>query len=61
MKLAGGNCIVRTMRATIDIKAAHSADPFTAIVVKCHWFLILDNQLFIQDIEHLKERTIRGY
>jgi hypothetical protein len=61
MKLACGNCIVGTVGATVYIQAAGTANPFAAVVVECHRFFILPDQLFIQDIEHLEEGTIRGY
>lgn len=59
VELAGGDAVVVTMRATVDIESAHAADAFAAVVVEAHGMgnAVVD-ELLVQDVEHLKERTI---
>jgi hypothetical protein len=47
------------MRDAVDGQAASAADAFPAIVVKCDGLDILLNEALVDDVEHLKERSIR--
>ena len=72
-ELAGGYVIVRAVGAAVDIKRTCTAYTFTAIVVESdgtaalaslldgHRVATLANELFIEDIQHLKEGCILLY
>jgi len=59
MKLANGDFVIRPMGATVDIQAAHPANPLPAVVVECDRLLVFVDQLLIEDIDHLQERAVR--
>ncbi len=61
MKLTNSNFIIRAMWPAIDVEAAHPTNSFPAVVIKSNGLLIFPDQLFVQDVEHLQERAIRGY
>jgi len=56
VQLACRHFRIRTVRMTIDIHGTHTANTFTAIVVKGNRVLALDDKLVIQDINHLEKR-----
>ena len=60
VELTGGDAIVVAMRAAVDIESAHAADALAAVVVEAHGMgdVVVD-ELLIQDVKHLKERTVR--
>ena len=60
VELAGGDAVIVAMRTTVDIKPAHAADAFATVVVEAHGMrnAVVDESL-VQDVEHLKEATIR--
>ena len=59
VELAGGDAIVVAMGSTIDVESAHAADALSAVVVEAHGMrnAVVDETL-VQDVEHLKERTV---
>ena len=69
-QLAGSHVIVRTVGTAIDIQATCTADTFTAIVVERHGtgtlaaalygngIVPFANQLLVQDVQHLEERSV---
>ena len=59
MKLASCNGMIGTVRHTVDDQGAHSANTFTAIVVKSKAFLALFHFPVVYDVKHFKERHIR--
>ena len=60
VKLAGGDAIVVAMGTTVDIESAHAADAFAAVVVEAYGMRdVVVDEPFVQDVEHLKERTVR--
>ena len=60
VELTGGDAIVVAMRAAVDIESAHAADALATVVVEAHGMrdAVVDEPL-VQDVEHLKEGTIR--
>jgi hypothetical protein len=61
MKLAGSYAIIRSMRTAVDIKAAGTANSFTAIMIKTNRFFNFVNELLVKNIEHLQKGAIRRY
>ena len=59
VQLAGGDAVVVAMRTTVDIKSAHAADAFAAVVVEADGVrdAVID-ELLVQDVEHFKERAV---
>ena len=45
----------------IDVERAHTADPFTTVVVEDDGLLALADELFVQDVEHLQEGAALRY
>ena len=62
VELAGGDTVVVAVGTAIDVEAAHAADAFAAVVVETDRMgdAVVD-KLFVEDVEHLKERTIGRY
>ena len=72
-KLASGDVIVRTVRASVNEQRAGTADTLAAVVVERHrttalaapvngyWIITLTDQLFIEDVKHFEERGILLY
>ena len=72
-KLAGGDVIVRTVRAAVNEQRACTADTLTAVVVERHrtaalaasvngyWIVTLTDQLLIEDVKHFEERGVLLY
>lgn len=72
-KLAGGDVIVRTVRAAVNEQRACTADTLTTVVVERHrtaalaasvngyWIVTLTDQLLIEDVKHFEERGILLY
>ena len=60
VELAGGDTVVVAMGPAIDIKPAYAAEALSAVVVEAHGMrdVVVDEPL-VQDVEHLKEGTIR--
>ena len=60
VELAGGDAVVIAVGTTVDIESAHATDAFAAVVVEAHGMrdAVVDEPL-VQDVEHLKEGTIR--
>ena len=59
VQLTGGDAVIVTMRATVDIESAHAADALATVVVEAHGmgYAVVD-ELLVQDVEHLKERAV---
>lgn len=61
IELAGsGTRFGLAVRRTVNIERTHTADAFAAVVVEDERFLAVFNQFLIEDIEHLKERSVIG-
>ena len=60
VELAGGDAVVIAVGTTVDIEPAHAANAFATVVVEAHGMgdVVVDEP-FVQDVEHLKEGTIR--
>ena len=59
VELAGGDAVVVAMRATVDIESAHAADALATVVVEAHGVgNVVVDELFVQDVKHLKERAV---
>lgn len=59
VKLASSHTTVVAMRTAINIKSAHTANTFTAIVIKANRMCnVIVDELLIQNVEHLEEGTI---
>jgi hypothetical protein len=58
VKLASGYQSIRAVRATVDVKRAHTANTFAAIVVECYGLFAIYNQFFVEYVHHFEERTI---
>ena len=59
VELAGGDAVVVTMRATVDIQAAHATDTLSTVIIEAHGMgNVVVDELLVQDVKHLKERTI---
>ena len=59
VKLASGHAIIIAVWPTVDIEAAHTADAFATVVVEADGMrdAVID-EVFVQDVEHLKERAV---
>ena len=53
MQLTGRDAVIGSVRMPIDVERAHTADPFTAVVVEDDGLLALAYQLLVEDVEHL--------
>ena len=60
VELAGGDAVVVAMGSAVDVESAHAANALAAVVVEAHGMCdaVVDKPL-VQDVEHLKEGTIR--
>lgn len=59
MELAGGDAIVVTVRTTVDIKATHTANTLTTIVIEANGVSdMVIEQLLVEDVEHLQEGAV---
>ena len=56
VQLAGGDAIIVAVRATVDIKAAHTTNTLAAVVVETHrqGDMVVD-ELLVELVEHLEE------
>ena len=61
MQLAGGNSGVGSVRVTVDVHRAHTADTLAAVMIVGHGVFVLCNKLLVQDINHLQERSALEY
>lgn len=52
--LAGSSSCCRTVRMSVDIKRAHSADSFAAVVVEYNRLFPFADQLFVEDIQSIR-------
>ncbi len=56
VELACGDTVVVAVGTTVDVESAHSADAFATVVVETDWVGdVVIYELFIEDVEHLKE------
>jgi hypothetical protein len=44
--------------STVDIKRAHTADTFTAVVVEYERLLAFFYELLVEDVEHFEEGSV---
>ena len=59
IELAGGTDTV-AVGDTVDGEAAHTADPFTAVVIEGDGFFVSFDEVFVDDIEHFQEGGFGG-
>ena len=45
------------MRVTVDVHRAHTANTLTAVVIICNRIFVLCNELLVENINHLQERS----
>ena len=57
VELAGCYLLVGSVRVSVDIQRAHTADALSTIVVESDGVFVLSNQLFVEDVHHLQERS----
>ena len=59
VKLTSGHAIIIAVWPTVDVEAAHAADAFATVVVEADRMgdAVVD-EVFVQDVEHLKERAV---
>jgi hypothetical protein len=48
------------VRHAVDHHAAHAADAFAAVVVEGHRVVAVEDELLVEDVEHLQEARVRG-
>jgi hypothetical protein len=60
VELTGRRALHRPVRDAVDHHAARTADPLAAVVVEGDRLFLLADQRFVDDVEHLKERHVRG-
>ena len=62
VELTGGDAVVVAVGTAVDVESAHAADAFAAVVVEADGvgYVVVD-ELFVEDVEHLEERTLRRY
>ena len=58
MELAGRDEIVRTVRATVDVEGAHTANAFAAVVVERDRLFAFFDQVVVENVKHFQERSI---
>ena len=59
VQLTGGDAVIVTMRATVDIESAHAADALATVVVEAHGMgNVVVDELLVQDVKHLKEGAV---
>ena len=56
----GGTGFCLAVGRAVDVEGAHTADSFTAVVVKDEGFFALFNQFLVEDVEHLEEGSVVG-
>jgi hypothetical protein len=59
MKLTGSDAVVVAMGSTIYIESAHATNALSAVIVEADGMsdVVVDEPL-VQDVKHLKERTV---
>jgi hypothetical protein len=57
VELAGRDALYGSVGMTVDIKRAHTADTFAAVIIKYYRLLTLLHELLVEHIEHFEERT----
>ena len=58
-ELAGGYTVVIAMGTAVDVKSTHTTNSFTTVVVETDRVgYLVGDQLLVEDVEHLKERTV---
>ena len=61
IQLTGGSATLgESVRRTIDVERAHTADTLAAVVVEHEGLLAFVNQFLVQDVKHLEERGVVG-
>jgi len=58
VQLAEAGAVLGAVGLAIDHHAAHTADPFPAVVVEGDGLLALLQQVFIDHVEHFEERHV---
>jgi hypothetical protein len=61
MELAGSDSAVRSVRVTVDVHGAHTADTLTAVVIVGNGVFVLSDELLVENINHLQERSTLEY
>ena len=56
VELAGGDGAVWSVRMTVDVHRAHTADTLAAVVIEGVRVFVLTDELLVEDIHHLQER-----
>ena len=55
MQLTGGRRFFLSMSLTIDHQTAGPANTFSTVVIEFNWNLIIFDEVFVNDVEHLKK------
>jgi hypothetical protein len=58
VQLAGGGALLGAVRLAVDHHPAAAADALAAVVLEGDGLLVLGDQPFVDDVEHLEERHV---